>query len=121
MPTDQIMEPELEAVPAIPSQEEKAKRQIILAGAAVVLIVTIVLLLLLFLTSSKPGEQIFLPVVPSPTPIASETNIRPSSPYATDSAILKIEEDLKNLDQELQRTDLKEAGLNPPILDLEVK
>lgn len=118
MPTDQIMEQEFEA---IPPKEEKPKRKLILVVGGVVIIVTITILLLLFLTSRKPGEKIFLPVVPSPTPTIIETPVHPSSPYATDAAVLKIEEDLKSLDQELQGTDLKEAGLNPPVLDMEVK
>lgn len=121
MPTDQVMEQEFEAVPIIPPKEEKPKRKIILAVSGTIIAVTAVILLLLSLTSRKPGEKIFLPVIPSPTPATIETNLRPSSPYATDAAVLKIEEDLKNLDQELQGTDLKEAGLNPPVLDMEVK
>lgn len=112
------MEQEFEA---IPPKEEKPKRKLILVVGGVVITVTMAILLLLFLTSRKPGEKIFLPVIPSPTPATSETNLRPSSPYATDAAVLKIEADLKSLDQELQSTDLKEAGLNPPVLDMEVK
>lgn len=118
MPTDQIMEQEFEAVPP---KEEKPKRKLVFAVGGVVIIVTMTILLILFLTSRKPGEKIFAPIIPSPTPTVVEALIRPASPYATDAAVLKIEEDLKNLDQELQTTDLKEAGLNPPVLDMEVK
>lgn len=118
MPTDQVMEQEFEA---IPPQEEKPKRELILAVGGVVIIVTTAILLLLFLTSQKAGEKILPAVVPSPTPAIIEANLHPSSPYATDAAVLKIEEDLKNLDRDLQNTDLKEAGLNPPVLDMKVE
>lgn len=122
MPTDQTMEQEFEAVPVIPPKEEKPTHKTILTAGGLILVVAVAaFLLLLFLTSQKPGEKNFFPVVPSPTPIITEATTRSSSPYATDSAVLKIEEDLKNLDQELQSTDLKEAGLNPPVLDMEVK
>ena len=116
------MEQEFEAVPIIPPKEEKPTRKTIWTVGGLILVVAVAaFLLLLFLTSQKSGEKIFLPVVPSPTPIITEATTRLSSPYATDAAVLKIEEDLKNLDQELQSTDLKEAGLNPPVLDMKVE
>ena len=43
------------------------------------------------------------------------------SPYADDLIILKIEKDLKEIDKQLQETDLKEASLNPPLLDMDIK
>lgn len=118
MPTDQTMEQEFEA---IPPKEEKPTRKIILAIGGLVIAVTVTISLLLFLVSRKPGERTLLPIIPSPTPIVTKAITRLASPYATDSAILKIEEDIKNLEGELQTTDLKEAGLNPPVLDMEVK
>lgn len=65
----------------------------------------------------EKGEVVSLPS-PSPTPTGEEI-ITPSA-YATDSAILAIEEDLKTLERDLLETDLSEAGLNPPVLDMEV-
>ena len=126
MPTDQVMEQEFEALP--PAEEKvsftdkiRPKRKVILTGAGLALTAVIVLLVFLFLTFQKPPEAILPPAAPSPTPAPFETNIRPASPYATDAAILKIEADLKKLDQDLQNTDLKEAGLNPPVLDMKVE
>lgn len=49
----------------------------------------------------------------------TEEVTRPSA-YATDGAILKIEGDLRELEQKLQAEDLKENELRPPILDFEV-
>lgn len=45
---------------------------------------------------------------------------RVSSRWASDSAVLAIEENLKNLKEESQKTDLKELPLLPPILDLKI-
>lgn len=55
---------------------------------------------------------------PSPTPIKEE--ITSPSIYATDSAVLKIEAELKTIESKLQSTDLREKGLNPPVLDMDV-
>lgn len=118
MPIDQIMEPEFKESLI---DKIRPKRKIILAVGGLVFVAIAAFLLVLFLTSQKSGEKIFLQVVPSPVPSVTEKPLRPSSPYATDAAILKIEEDLKSLDQELQTTDLKESGLNPPVLDMKVE
>lgn len=120
------MEQEFEAVPPLANKTSWAakfrpQRRVVLAAAGLALAVLVALLGLLFLTFQKPPETTLAPAAPSPTPAAAETNLRPASPYATDAAILKIEQDLKNLDQDLQNTDLKEAGLNPPVLDMKVE
>ncbi len=62
---------------------------------------------------------------PTPTPTLTPTpefkeEITSPSPYATDAAILKLEEEVKTLDQELLSTDLKESGLNPPVLEMKI-
>lgn len=53
----------------------------------------------------------------SPFPKPTEMQLGSPSPYATDSGVLKIEENLKSLEQNLQSTDLKESSLMPPSLD----
>lgn len=60
-----------------------------------------------------------LPIsVPSTTP---PKEVKPTHPvYANDSAILEIETDIRALDSELISTDLEEANLNPPLLDLKI-
>ena len=56
---------------------------------------------------------------PSPTPI-SELTTTPSA-YATDSAILRIKNNLQEIEKELGATDLYESGLLPPVLDMKVE
>ena len=59
-------------------------------------------------------------------PIASPSitlpeEVKPTHPvYANDSVILEIETDIRTLDSELISTDLEEANLNPPLLDLKI-
>ena len=57
-------------------------------------------------------------VTPTPEEVQEISN---PSPYANDLIILKIEQDIKKIDKELQETDLKEASLNPPLLDMDIK
>ena len=58
---------------------------------------------------------------PMPTTTTEfKEEITSPSPYATDAALLKIEEEVKNLEQKIQATDLKETGLTPPVLEMEV-
>lgn len=59
--------------------------------------------------------------LPSPSPTPIEEEITAPSAYATDSAVLAIEEDLKTLEKDLLETDLYETGLNPPVLDMKVE
>lgn len=60
------------------------------------------------------------PVFPSPSPSPYEEEITNPSVYATDSAVLEIGERIKEIDQDSDKTDLKETGLNPPVLDMNV-
>jgi len=56
---------------------------------------------------------------PTPTTAAEfKEEITSPSPYATDAALLKIEEEVENLDEKIQTTDLKESGLTPPALEM---
>lgn len=84
----------------------------------VVFVLVFSLVLVLQLTKSNPQTSTQGPqngLLPTPT------LARPYSRWATDSAVLKIEEDLQNLDEDLKNVDLKETKLLPPVLDMEVK
>ena len=59
-------------------------------------------------------------ISPTPTPTSIIEQVTNPSPYATDSAVLQTEEELKKLESELQEVDLKETSLTPPVLDLDV-
>ncbi|MGB9911085.1 MAG: hypothetical protein ACPLKP_00530 [Microgenomates group bacterium] len=63
-----------------------------------------------------PKKEIIPTITPTPTVLLEE----PPSLYATDAAILKIEEEINQLEKELNQTDLKEKQLNPPLLDWNV-
>lgn len=88
---------------------------IIGAGVFVFLI-----LIVIIVRSSLRISQFKPPVFPSPSPSPCEEEITNPSAYATDSAVLEIGKRIKEIDQDLDKIDLKETGLNPPVLDLNV-
>jgi len=77
-------------------------------------------LIILIARSSFRFSRFKPPVFPSPSPSPYEEEITNPSVYATDSAVLEIDKKLKEIENEIDQTDLKETGLNPPVLDLEV-
>jgi len=92
-------------------------RKYLLIGVGVSVLLVIVLFLMF---SSYRIQQFNLIAPPEPTPTPFEEVIINPSAYATDSAILETESKLKEIEKTLGQTDLKETGLNPPILDMEV-
>lgn len=129
MPTEKIADQTFEEIPVAeePVEEKyftfgkfKLKQKMVWSvggGLVGLLIVLLILASLLKKPSVSPKQTQLL----TPTPTPFEEEITSPSIYATDSAILKIEAELKTIDQDLQSTDLKEVGLNPPVLDMEVE
>ena len=113
----------------IPSVEESSpkkklflgKRSLLFLGLLFILILGILVLLRLVFSFKKnfPSSPLIV-TTPTPTPIFSE-EIKIQSLWATDSGILKIEEELKNIENELDNTDIKEKSLMPPALDWKIK
>lgn len=69
----------------------------------------------IFITNPTPTP------LPAPPPLPPEAFIASPSAYATDEAVLKIEEELRLLEEDLDTVDLEELRLQPPILDLKVE
>jgi len=108
----------------LPIEEEPKQKilpkKIIFLGGLLLLFLLILILISLNLKQKHSFSDVFPTPTPTPTPTLIEEITNPSF-YATDSAILKIEEELKKIEQELDSTDLKESSLNLPVLDWEVK
>lgn len=84
----------------------------------VVFVLTVSLAVILEVSRKKPQTTIAPPEnAPTPSPVVN----RPFSRWATDSGVLAIESELKTLSEDLKNVDLKESGLLPPVLDMEVK
>ena len=123
MPTEKMADQIFEEIPIMGkkfSLKEKYLQHKVpfIATGALLFLLLLLITLSVFLPKSTP--PVLPPASPTPTPTPLEEKITSPSAYATDSAVLKIESDLKTLDQNLQATDLKEAALNPPVLDMEV-
>ncbi|MCJ7793136.1 MAG: hypothetical protein MUP45_04115 [Candidatus Marinimicrobia bacterium] len=93
----------------------KKKYVFLCLGGILFLVMAIVII-----NSSLKFGEFKPPTFPSPTPSPYEEEILNPSAYATDSAVLEIENKIKGINQELENTDLKETGLNPPVLDMKV-
>ena len=76
-------------------------------------------ILILGLVQKRFGvENNHLTAKSTPTPLREKTF--PPSKYATDSAILEIQQNLVLIEKDLSETDLYETSLNPPVLDMRV-
>lgn len=123
MPIEKMADQIFEEIPNIGkrfSLKEKYLQHKVPFIAAGVFLFLLLFLITLSVFFPKATPPVLPPASPTPTPTPLEERITSPSAYATDSAILKIESDLKTLDQNLQATDLKEAALNPPVLDMQI-
>lgn len=98
----------------------KIKQKSVFLTTGIVAVCLIVLALLLN-TLLKPKVKSEPTPTPTPTPIPTLVPIIAPSFYATDSAILSLEEEIKKTEIDLLNTDLKESSLNPPALDMNIK
>src|SRR5258708_35118193 len=88
--------------------------------AAILFGVVFILLLLSLLFGKKPRTPVLLP---TPTPISVSPTpeiILNASKYATDAGVLKIEADLKNIQNQLNSTDIRQSDLSLPNLDYNI-
>lgn len=76
-------------------------------------------LLLVFEIKKKNPETTSAPSGEIPTP--QTTQIGSESRWATDSAVLEIEANIKVLSEDIGKVDLEENNLLPPVLDMEIK
>ena len=112
--------PEIKEAKAI--KEKMAKKPLIIFVSIFAFVLIMFLGLAIFMSFNQKNLKPTTENQPSPTPIMEiKEEITSPSPYATDAALLKQEEEIKVLDKKLQETDLKESKLNPPTLDWEIK
>ena len=103
-------------------KEKIAKKKLVIFVSIFAFVILMLLGLAVFMSFNQKnlGQTDDSRPIPTPTMEIKEEITSPS-PYATDAAILKKEEDIKELDKRLQEADLKESPLNPPALDWEIK
>ncbi len=112
------IEQDFENLPPAAEKKTVNKKLIIftsLFGGVMVLLLAVSI----FIGFNQQGssQTVLQELTPTPTTEPKEEIISPSL-YATDAAILKIEEEVENLNQKIQNTDLKESGLTPPVLEM---
>ena len=123
MPTEKSLKQNFENITSVREKTKVSKKFLILFSSVfastLVILLTIAIILGFKQPQIKPLEK-EKNITPTPRQQVTQEISNPSS-YATDSAILKIEQDLKEIDKQLQETDLKEASLNPPLLDMDIE
>ena len=112
----------------LPPQEEKIAKEKVSLKKPLIIFVSLFGTILILLTATaifmgfnQKGETIKDNQPTPTTTLEFKQEITSPSPYATDAAILQIEEGIKNLDEKIQKTDLKEDGLKPPVLDWQIE
>ena len=115
------IEQDFENLPIVQEKSARPKKRLVVFvsvfGAALVLLLAVAI----FTTFRQKVSDQLIPGKPTPTATTEfKEEITSPSPYATDAALLKIEEEVGNLEQKIQATDLKEVGLTPPVLEMEV-
>lgn len=97
-----------------------ANKRLVTIMGVLLLIVGVLFVLALFFAPRRG------PAAPTPTPVATSAptatpaEITNPSRYATDSGVLKIETDLKDIEAKLNQTKLKDSDLTPPSLDYNI-
>jgi len=111
---------EKRAISAQPGAKTGPVNQKLLLIIGGVFVISLLLLLVTAIAKPRRSSQ----QVTAPTPVVSQ--IGPSmevtnpSRYATDAGVIKLEEEIKNLDREMVETSIKEVDLVPPTLDWDV-
>ena len=102
----------------IPDNIKKILRIVIIVLAALFLLMVVFSAVMKY-KSNLPVEVQPSPIVYSEPPSDEEIVTNPSR-YATDSGVLEIEENLRNLDKELDNLKVNEINLLPPRLDFDI-
>jgi len=91
----------------------------VFASVFAFIILTLVIITIFF-GYNRPNQPEENRQTPTPTPNINQEINSPSN-YATDSALLQIEQNVDKIEIELLETDLKEANLNLPSLNMEIE
>lgn len=89
----------------------------------VVAILFLIIFVLLILVSLFGKRKTAVVSTPTPQPVSLSPTpqvILNASRYATDSGVLKIESELKNIQNQLNAGDVKQTDLNLPSLDFDI-
>jgi len=102
------------------SLSPKLKKLLIIAGGMLGLLLAMLIIALVVKSiSNRPVKRVVLPT-PAVTALPTPVELTNPSKYATDSAVLKLEENLKDNENKLNNLDIKESNLYPPQLDFEI-
>ncbi len=96
-----------------------SQQRLIKIGGGIFAFAIVLLIVGSIIKSLKPAKPSSTPI-PTPAalpPLPTPAGIGIPSRYATDSAVLKIDADVKSLQTKLEGTDLDESNLKPPTIN----
>ena len=113
--------PEEEAIPKKVKFLSISQKRFAYLGALILLLILLVISLYSYIYFQKinKGREVVItptPTLAMPTPTPTHTPSR----WATDSAVLKSEQEVNNIERELNNLDLSEPLLNFPSLDFNI-
>lgn len=97
-----------------------SKKEKILVGTALIVCLLFLTLLIVSAIMKGKGQEPIKVMTPTPTPTVSQEEIIELSLYATDSAILKIEKEIKETKATLENMDKAQKNLDIPSLDMDI-
>lgn len=92
----------------------------IIGGIVLFILIIVTGLYVGFSLISKPVKVVPTPIVTPPPPPVVEVPRIPSK-FASDSALLKIREDIKKTQADIDTVDLFDAQISPPTIDLGIQ
>jgi hypothetical protein len=99
----------------------RIKKMLVLAGGMFALLFILLIVgLIVKSVSNRPVTKVVLPT-PVVTTLPTPEELTNPTRYATDSAVLKLEQNLKDNENRLNGLDIKESNLYPPQLDFDIK
>jgi cytoskeletal protein RodZ len=105
---------------AVQKRLKSIDKKLVLSLLKIVFFIIVLIILFIFVRKFFLTKKPQLPPPVSPVPTKPEEIASPSA-YATASAVLKIEQDLKEVEELLKTTKFKEPSLLPPSLDMKVE
>ena len=107
-------------LPNIETKSDTKLLSLIIGGLAVLIMLAVIGIIVgvRLLINSRQNRPVTTPVSQQPTPTPTITQI---SKYASDSAVMKLKNDLSNLGSQIDSTDYFETQILPPSLDSQIK
>lgn len=120
---DQVSPPPnvpVDPAPPVSAPKKSKMPYLIIAGVVIFILIIITGLIVGFSLIAKPVKTKPIPIdTPPPSPVVIVPKV--PSKFATDSGLLKIRDELKKTQGDIDTVDLYDAQISPPNIDLGIQ